>query len=70
MDELPRHEVRPVEEYHWNRLSMELTRELFLNHGFSGRVVHIGTLLRKTVGVEKVHNPNAYTFLLSRPATA
>jgi len=64
MDEIPDHQVRPVDDYHWNRLSMRRVRELFAGCGFEARVVHIGTFLRHQIGCERAHNPNAYTFLL------
>ncbi len=64
MDEIRKHVVQPVEEYHWNKLSMARTRELFARHGFAAQVVHIGTFLQRQVGCAETHNPNAYTFLL------
>jgi hypothetical protein len=64
MDEIRDHQVRPVEDYHWNLLSMGRMRELFAACGFAARVVHIGTFLRQQIGCEQTHNPNAYTFLL------
>jgi SAM-dependent methyltransferase len=64
MDEIRDHQVRPVEEYHWNLLSMARMRELFANCGFAAQVVHIGTFLRQQIGCEQTHNLNAYTFLL------
>jgi SAM-dependent methyltransferase len=66
MDEIPDHQVRPVDDYYWNRLSMGRVRELFAECGFAARVVHIGTFLRRQIGCEQTHNPNAYTFLLHR----
>ena len=67
MDEVRDHQVRPVDDYHWNLMSMARTRELFAACGFAAQVVHIGTFLRQHIGCEQTHNPNAYTFLL-RPA--
>jgi SAM-dependent methyltransferase len=64
MDEIRDHQVRPVEEYHWNRLSMARMRGLFADWGFAAQVVHIGAFLRQQIGCEQTHNPNAYTFLL------
>lgn len=66
MDEIPAHVLRPVDEYHWNLLSMAATRELFARNGFQAQVLHIGTFLRELTGCDCTHNPNAYTFLLSR----
>jgi SAM-dependent methyltransferase len=64
MDEVSEHDVRPVDEYHWNRLSMARMKELFARCGFAAQVLHIGTFLRQQTGCEQTHNPNAYTFLL------
>jgi SAM-dependent methyltransferase len=66
MDEIGEHEVCPVDEYHWNRLSMRRVRGLFAECGFAAQVVHIATFLRRQFGCEQTHNPNAYTFLLHR----
>ena len=67
MDEIPDHQVHPVDDYHWNRLSMRRMRDLFAACGFGASVVHIGAFLRHQIGCDQTHNPNAYTFLL-RPA--
>jgi hypothetical protein len=64
MDEIPDHTVRPVEDYHWNTLSVDRMRELFCAQGFAVQVVHIGSFLRWAAGSDYTHNPNAYTFLL------
>lgn len=66
MDEVPEHVLRPVENYHWNTLSVSRTRELFASLGFEAQVVHIGAFLLKATGAEDTHNPNAYTFILWR----
>jgi len=65
MDEIPAHEVRPVREYHWNRLSMARMKELFADCGFTAQALHIGAFLRRQIGCDQTHNANAYTFLLS-----
>ena len=64
MDEVRDHQVCPVEDYHWNLLSMNRMKGLFAECGFTAQVVHIGAFLRQQVGCEQTHNPNAYTFLL------
>jgi SAM-dependent methyltransferase len=64
MDEIREHQVRPVDEYFWNTLSMARVKELFTRHGFSVQVVHVGSFLRQQIGCEHTHNPNAYTFFL------
>ncbi|HYG33382.1 MAG TPA: class I SAM-dependent methyltransferase [Clostridia bacterium] len=64
MDETPEHLARPVDDYHWNLLSVDRMKEAFASRGFHARVIHIGTFLRQHVGCSQTHNPNAYTFLL------
>jgi SAM-dependent methyltransferase len=66
MDEISDHILRPVDEYHWNLLSMARMREMLASQGFRAQVIHIGTYLRETMDCDQTHNPNAYTFLLSR----
>ncbi len=66
MDEIPEHLVRPVDDYHWNTLSMEKTKALFTEAGFAVQVFHIGSYLHSRVGCDETHNPNAYTFLALR----
>jgi SAM-dependent methyltransferase len=66
MDEIPDHVICPVDEYHWNKLSVARTKALFTRQGWTCRVVHIGTFLRQYVGCPETHNPNAYTFFLWR----
>jgi ubiquinone/menaquinone biosynthesis C-methylase UbiE len=65
MDEIRDHQVRPVDDYHWNLLSMARMKELFAGCGFAARVVHIGTFLSQQIACDQTHNPNAYTFFLS-----
>jgi SAM-dependent methyltransferase len=67
MDETAEDVIRPVEEYHWNTLSVERMRERFARHGFQAQVLHIGSFLRWRVGAASTHNPHAYTFVLGRP---
>ncbi len=66
MDEIAEHVVRPVDDYHWNTLSMEKTKTLFTQQGFAVQVFHIGSYLRFRVDCRETHNPNAYTFLALR----
>ncbi|HXU75930.1 MAG TPA: class I SAM-dependent methyltransferase [Methylomirabilota bacterium] len=66
MDEIPEHILRPVEDYHWNMLSVKRMKQVFAEHGFIGQVIHIGTFLRQRVGCGLTHNPNAHTFVLHR----
>jgi len=68
MDEIREHVVRPVDDYHWNLLSMARMKELFRAQGFEAQVIHIATFLSRQLGSDQTHNPNAYTFLLRRTA--
>ena len=65
MDEIPDHIVRPVDDYHWNLLSLARMKALFASHGFVAQAIHIGTFLSCHTGCQQTHNPNAYTILLS-----
>src|SRR5262249_51718177 len=65
MDEIADHLVRPLEEYHWNLLSVARVQKLFARDGFQGQVFHIGTFLRQATGCPTTHNPNAYTLVLN-----
>jgi SAM-dependent methyltransferase len=64
MEEIPEHVVRPVADYHWNRLSMAQMRELFEKHGFHGQVLNVSSFLQRQTGCGRFHNLHAYTFLL------
>ena len=64
MHEIPETIAQPLDDYYWNVLSLDAVRELFLRHGFSGQIFHIGTLLAQRFGCPYTHNPNAYTFVL------
>jgi ubiquinone/menaquinone biosynthesis C-methylase UbiE len=66
MDEISDHIVRPLDDYHWNTLSMEKTKALFTQQGFTVQLFHIGSYLRSRVDCDETHNPNAYTFLALR----
>jgi hypothetical protein len=66
MDEIAQHLVRPVDDYHWNLLSMSRTRKLFRREGFAAQVIHIDTFLSEHATGAETHNPNAYTFILQR----
>ena len=66
MDEIPEHVFRPVEDYHWNLLSLRRTREFLAAQGFASRVFHISTFLRQQTGCDEFHNPQAYTLWLWR----
>ena len=66
MDEIGEHVVRPIDDYHWNTLSMEKTKALFAEEGFAVQAFQIGSYLHSRVGCAETHNPNAYTLLALR----
>lgn len=66
MDEIPEHVIQPVNEYHWNTLSLERVEAQFAACGFRAQVINIGSYLRWRAGCPETHNPNAYTLVLGR----
>ena len=66
MAEIPEHVVRPVEDYHWNLLSVDRCRDLFEGLGFRAQILHIGSFLRDRAGCSTTHNQDAYTIVLAR----
>jgi len=64
MDEIPETLVRPVDDYHWNTLSLGQIESLFASLGFAGDAMHIGTFLHRGLHCECPHNPRAYTLTL------
>ena len=69
MHEGSEHIVRPMDNYHWNLLSLARTKALFEQAGFLVQTVHIGTFLKWRVACDQTHNKNAYTFLVRRAGT-
>ena len=65
MAELDEHVVRPVDDYHWNTLSMARVRDLFARRATAVRVLHIGTFLRLRFRCPTTYNDGAYTFLIT-----
>ena len=68
MDETPEHLVRPIEDYHWNLLSMSRMKQSFARHGFASQAIHVSTFLVEQFGWGETHNNNAYSFVLSARA--
>jgi SAM-dependent methyltransferase len=64
--EADEHAVQPVNQYHWNRLSVLLLRQRLAQAGFEVQVVHIDTFLRWRFGCDRTHNKNAYTIFGER----
>lgn len=66
MDEIPRHIVRPRDDYYWNLLSLDQMKRLFASHGFETQAIHVRSYLSQRFGWSETHNPNAYTFVCRR----
>ena len=66
MDEIPEHEFRPVDEYHWNTLSRARVCEALETAGFRVQVLYASAFLRERTGCDQAHNPNACTLLADR----
>ncbi len=66
VEDIPEHQIRPYEDYHWNTLSVRRLTESFARQGFTARIIHIGRFLRETVGCDQTHNVNAITFEFQR----
>ena len=65
MTEASEHAVKPVDDYHWNTLSMGRTRESFLQHAQAVHVIHVGTFLKWCFNCPDTHNDGAYTFVIT-----
>lgn len=61
------HLVRPLNDYHWNSLSVPRLVTALRRQRFEVQVVHIDTLLRWRLGCPDTHNKQAYTVLAERP---
>jgi SAM-dependent methyltransferase len=66
MHEGAEHVLKPVEDYHWNELSLRKVKQSLSAHGFSAQALNIGKFLEQWVRCPGTHNPNAYTLFLER----
>jgi hypothetical protein len=66
MSEAEEHILRPIDDYHWNTLSMSRTRELFSASAATVQVIHIGSFLRWTFRCDQTYNENAYTLIIRK----
>lgn len=62
------HEVKQVDAYHWNRLSVPRLVDLFAQHGGEATFTHIDTMLTQRFGYDRTHNKGAYTAVVRFPA--
>ena len=63
MSESQEHAVNPIDDYHWNNLSKNRTKEIFERCGSTVEVIHIGSLLQSRFGCTDTHNVGAYAFI-------
>ncbi|MHC4395004.1 MAG: class I SAM-dependent methyltransferase [Planctomycetota bacterium] len=60
------HIVKPINDYHWNNLSMTKTKGIFERYASEVQIVHIDTFLRSQFGYHDTHNKGAYTFVIKK----
>jgi hypothetical protein len=65
MDEIDDHVVRPVDDYHWNTLSMARVVAAFEAQRATVQVIHIASFLRWLLGCGETHNQGAYTLIVT-----
>ncbi len=53
--------IRPVEDYHWNTLSVAEIAGTLKVHGFEAQVISVHAFLREAFQCEDTHNRKAYT---------
>lgn len=68
MHEGPDHIVRPVDEYHWNTLSLPWIRHHISALGMETEAFHLETWLRWVTGASGTYYDTAYDLIASRPA--
>ena len=58
------HIVKTIDDYHWNKLSISSTKELFERYASTIEIMHIDTFLTSKFGCRDTHNKDAYTFIV------
>lgn len=66
LDEIPDHQIRPVDEYYWNTLSRARLCEELQTAGFRTQVLYASAFLGERTGCDQAPNPNACTLLADR----
>jgi hypothetical protein len=64
MHEGPEHVVRPVDEYHFNTLSLPQVRALFARHGGTAQAIHVNTFLTHCFACVDGYYDTAYTLIV------
>jgi hypothetical protein len=65
MSDSDEHVVEKTGHYHWNMLSCDKTKEVFLRHASKVEVVCIDDFLAEKYNCSDTHNKDAYTFYVS-----
>ena len=69
MDEIREHRERPVDEYHWNTLSMVRVKELFARQGFAAQAVTSAASFVSRWAARKLTIPMPIRFCCAQPRT-
>jgi SAM-dependent methyltransferase len=59
------HIVQVVDYYHWNKLSVMVTKAIFERYASSVQVIHIDSFLKSKFGCHDTHNKGAYTLIIN-----
>ena len=57
--------IKIVDNYHWNKLSKNFVKELFLKVASEVEIIHIDKYLISRYTYSETHNKDAYTFIIS-----
>jgi len=66
LDEIAEHEVREVDQYHWNKLSLDKVCDLITSTGAQVTVLAIDTFLKEKFDCNDYYNTGAYTLLVTK----
>jgi len=59
-----RHIVRAVGDYHWNKLSLIMTRAIFEHYASAVQVIKVNAFLKSKFDCSDAHNKDAYTLIV------
>ena len=65
LDKIPKHNVRPIDSYHWNCLSLEKVTTILESKGSRVESINIGSWLREKTDWEDYYNPEAWTLIVT-----
>jgi ubiquinone/menaquinone biosynthesis C-methylase UbiE len=70
MSDIPEHTVKPVRNYHWNRLSASKVQQMIEAEFGPVEAIRVRDLMVKEYGFKDSYNANAWTFIARREGTA